>query len=193
VSPLRLITLRRLPAVIGAIAVSMSVSGCFIENRIEHPTFADGQQLYVDAGPLTYQVQVTRELNPFSTEDIGYLSGIPTAQSLPGNELWFAVFLWAKNQTKRQQTTSDSFQLTDSSGTVYQPVPLPATNPYAWTSQTLGPNATEPTPDSTASDGPTQGGLLLFKLSDSVFSNRPLILNIYASGQPKPTKITLDL
>jgi hypothetical protein len=193
VSPLSLPIARRLTAVVGAVAVSVSVSGCFIENRIQHPTSADAEQIYVNAGPLTYQVQLTRELNPFSTEDVGYLSGIPTAQSIPGDQLWFAVFLWAKNQTKQSQTTASSFQLTDSSGTVYQPVSLPATNPYAWTPQTLQPNGTEPAPDTTASDGPTQGGLLLFKLNDSVFSNRPLTLNIFAGGQAKPTQITLDL
>ena len=192
-SPIRLFTIRRLAAVIGALTVSMSVSGCFIENRIEHPTVADGEQLYVDAGPLTYQVQLTRELNPYSTEDVGYLSGIPTAQSIPANKLWFAVFLWAKNQTKQQQTTASNFQIVDSEGTVYKPVTLPATNPYAWTAQTLSPNGTEPAEDTTASNGTTQGGLLLFQLDDSIFSNRPLTLDIFAGGQAKPTKISLDL
>ena len=192
-SPLRIFTLRRLPAVIGAVAVSLSVSGCFIENRVEHPTVADGENLYVDAGPITYQVQLTRELNPFATEDAGYLSGVTGAQSIPSTQLWFAVFLWAKNQSGRTATTTNSFQITDSSGTVYQPVALPATNPYAWTSQSLGPDGTEPAADTTASNGATQGGLLLFKLDDSVFSNRPLTLSILANGQSKPTKITLDL
>jgi hypothetical protein len=194
VSSLVSASLRRVPLLAAALAVSVSVSGCFIENRVQRPTTADGEQLYVDAGPLTYQVQLTRELNPYATEDVGYLAGVPAAQSIGSTQLWFAVFLWAKNQGKQTQTTTDNFQIVDSEGTVYHPVTLnPASNPYAWTSQPLGPNDTEPAADTTASQGPTQGGLLLFKLDSTVFSNRPLTLDIFAAGQANPTKVTLDL
>ena len=36
--------------------------------------------------------------------------------------------------------------------------------------------------DSTASNGSTGGGLILFKLNESVYSNRPLTLEIFAPG-----------
>jgi hypothetical protein len=176
------------------LALTLGVSACGIENRQEHPTYADVNQLYVAAGPLTYQVQVTRELNPYSTEDLGYLAGVSGAQSLPSNDLWFGVFLWAKNQTNRYQTTSDTFEIVDSSGTAYHPVALNSSvNPYAWTSMRLAPDGTEPVPDSTAFYGPTQGGLLLFKLSNAIYNNRPLMLDIFAPGQATPTRISLDL
>ena len=42
-----------------------------------HPHFADNEGVYVDAGPLTYQVQLSRELNPSNIEDQRYLSGLP--------------------------------------------------------------------------------------------------------------------
>ncbi len=58
---------------------------------------------------------------------------------------------------------------------------------------TLKPLGTQPVPDSTAYFGPTQGSLLLFKLSASVYSNRPLTLQIYAQGQAKPSTVSLDL
>jgi hypothetical protein len=35
--------------------------------------------------------------------------------------------------------------------------------------------------------------LVLFRLSTAVYSNRPLTLDIYASGQSKPTTVALDL
>jgi hypothetical protein len=185
---------RRLGLVAAVAAVSLSVSGCFIENRLQHPTYADSNQLYVDAGPVTYQVQISRELNPYATEDAQYLAGVPNAQSIAGDRLWFGVFLWAKNQTKQVQTTSDQFEIVDSEGTIYHPVTLNSSiNPYAWTSQQLDPDGTEPAPDTTASDGPTQGGLILFNLSDTIYSNRPLTLDIFAPGQAKPTRISLDL
>ena len=44
-----------------------------------------------------------------------------------------------------------------------------------------------------ASEGPTQGGLLLFKVSDSVYSNRPLTLFILGAGDEKLASISLNL
>jgi hypothetical protein len=139
-------------------------------------------------------VQVSRQLNPFGAEDVQYLAGVQGAQDLPGNELWFGVFLWAKNQEKQVQDTADTFEIVDSEGTVYHPQALNASvNPYAWTSEALNQNQIEPLPGSTASDGSTGGGLILFKLSDTVYSNRPLTLEIFKAGVAKPAKISLDL
>ena len=188
--------LRRIAWLVAAAVLSLAVSACGLGGRINHPHAADlnNPVLYVWAGPVTYQVQVTRQLNPFSTEDAQYLAGIPTAQSIPANQLWFGVFLWAKNQSGHMATTTDHFTITDSSGTVYHSWPLnPQVNPFAWNSEQLQPDGTEPAPDTTASYGPTQGGLVLFKLNDSIYANRPLTLNIYASGQSKPTTVSLDL
>ena len=44
-----------------------------------------------------------------------------------------------------------------------------------------------------ASDGPTQGGLLLFKLSTAVYSNRPLTLVILGHGDQRLGGISLNL
>jgi hypothetical protein len=66
-------------------------------------------------------------------------------------------------------------------------------NPYAWTSQLLSQNGIEPAADSTASEGPAGGSLILFKLNDSVYSNRPLTLLIFAPGSTKPSRVSLDL
>lgn len=184
---------RRLAAVVLAGVVCLAVSACGIEHRKNHVLSADGPQIYVNAGPLTYQVQITRALNPYSTEDVQYLTGLPNAQSLPPDQLWFGVFLWALNQSGHPQTTTDQFAIVDSSGTVYHPVPLPSVNPFAWRSERLQPNGVEPALDTIAAAGPTQGGLVLFKLSDSVYANRPLTLDIFAPGQAKPTTVTLDL
>ena len=95
----------------------------------------------------------------------------------------------------RTVTTSDRFTIVDSEGNVYHPIPLDTRlNPYAWTAaEARAVTEIEPAPDTTASFGPTQGGLILFKLSDSVYSNRPLTLNIYAAGQSKPSTVSLDL
>jgi hypothetical protein len=173
-----------------AVTTALVASAC---GRIAHPTTADNEGVYVDAGALTYQVQISRELNPYNVEDKGYLVGVNAAPPAADQE-WFAVFVWAKNETHEDHLTTSSFAIVDTQGNRYYPVSInSAINPYAWTSQALKPNGTEPTPDSTAYYGPTQGKELLFKLNDSIYSNRPLTLEIYAKGQSKPSTVSLDL
>ena len=163
------------------------------QKESSHPTSGDSEAVYVNAGPLSYQVQLSRALNPYNVEDREYLNGVSVPPAKP-DELWFAVFLRAKNDTHSNHATTTSFDIVDTIGNKYYPVPInPATNPYAWTSQTLKPLGTEPTTDSPASFGPTQGGLLLFKVNTSVFSNRPLMLQINAAGQSRPSTVSLDL
>jgi hypothetical protein len=160
-----------------------------------HPNAADSEGIYVDAGPLTYQVQLSRELNPSNIEDQGYLHGIPAATPQPRpDEEWFAIFLWAKNQTHSTATSANSFDIVDTQGNKYFPVPIDANvNPFAWTAQALKPLGTEPPPDSAASLGPTQGGELLFKINTSAYANRPLMLEIRGPSQQLWATVSLDL
>jgi hypothetical protein len=183
---------RRLLILACALGLALGIAAC---GQTGDPPSTLNNGVYVDAGPITYQLQVSRELNPYQTEDRQYLAGLPTGQnSLSPTELWYGVFLWAKNQTHRPQPTSNNFVIVDSSGGRYYPLHVDTTiNGYAWTQQVLPPSAIEPAPNSTASEGPTQGGLLLFKLPTSVYANRPLTLNIYPSGGGKVGQISLDL
>jgi hypothetical protein len=182
--------LRRLALLGGAALGACGLAAC---GQISHPTNADGEGIYVDAGPITYQVQVSRQLNPFNVEDKWYLTG----QSSPApsrDQEWFAIFMWAENQSKSDANTTDSFDIVDTQGNKYYPIPINAqVNPFAWKSETLAPNAQEPTPGSPAAFSPTQGGELLFKLNNSIYSNRPLTLEIHAPGQAKPSSVSLDL
>jgi hypothetical protein len=190
ITPLRIS--RRPAALAAALALAAGLSAC--GHKEAHPTTADTEGVYVDAGPLSYQVQISRQLNPFATEDKTYLTGVDSP-ALKQNEMWFAVFMWAKNETHQNETTTNSFDIVDTQGNKYYPVAInPAINPFAWTAQTLRPNGIQPAPDSIASFGPTQGGELLFKLNTSVYSNRPLTLEINAPGQQdKPSLVSLDL
>jgi hypothetical protein len=151
---------------------------------------------YVFAGPLTYQLQISRVLNQYSTEDSQYVRGLPygVSANLPASEMWYGVFLWAKNQTDQLQTTTDNFKIVDTQGDTYYPIRLNTTlNSFAWTAQMLRPGSVQPEPDTIAGQGPTQGGLLLFKVSTNVFSNRPLVLFILGSNNQKLGAISLDL
>ena len=195
---------RRLLIALCAIASTLAIAACGdhhphlngLAPHVQSSADANNDGGYVDAGPITYQLQISRELNPYSVEDSAYVKGLPASvsSSLGATQLWYGVFLWAKNQTKHSQVTSDNFEVVDTQGDTYYPIKLDtAANPYAWTSQRLAPLATEPGPDSLQSTGPTQGGLLLFKVPDTVYSDRPLTLYILGADNQKLGSISLNL
>ncbi len=165
-----------------------------------HHADANNNGTYVSAGDVTYQLQVSRQLNQYLPEDSGYLMGLSKAEkSLTPNQEWFGVFMFAKNETNHTVTTGNNFDIVDTLGHEYHPITLnPATNPYAWSAQSLTPGATQPNPNTTAGYGPTGGQLLLFKLPgsgiNSIYDNRPLTLQIRApSGKKVWATISLDL
>jgi len=190
----------RLPLLLAIGALALGVSGCGLTGRPAKPAnvtqaeLANGGEPYFWAGAVTYQVQISRQLNPFDSYDVQYLSGVQGAQDISAQQLWFGVFLWAKNQSGHIATTADKFEIVDSAGDVYTPTPLnPGLNPYAWTPLKLSPNEIEPIADSAASDSSPGGGLILFKLNQSVYSNRPLTLKVFAPGAKKASSVSLDL
>ena len=183
---------RRLWIVACALGLAVGLGAC---GQTSQPTSVLNNGVYITAGPVTYQLQVSRELNQYLTEDSQYVAGLPFGSGgLTADQLWYGVFLWAKNQTKHPQLTARTFDIVDSGYHHYYPLELnPQLNGYAWTQRLLPPSGQEPELNTTASFGPTQGGLLLFKLPTSVYSNRPLTLEIYAPGVSKPGDISLDL
>jgi hypothetical protein len=184
---------RRLWILICLALASVGLSAC---GKEAHPTVADADNngFYVDAGNMTYQLQISRELNPYSVEDSQYLKGLPagTPQAKP-NQIWYGVFLLAKNQTDQPLRVTDRFDIVDTQGNVYTPITVdPALNPYAWRPVDLLPSGTEPALNTTMSQGPTQGGLVLFKLSDTVYNNRPITLRIHPpSGESASISLNL--
>jgi hypothetical protein len=185
------VSARRLWILACALGLAVGLAAC---GQTSQPTSELNNGVYVDAGPITYQLQVSRELNQYAVEDEQYLAGLPAGTGALGpDQLWYGVFLWAKNQTDHSQPTARTFNIVDSSRHHYYPVQVNAElNPYVWTPQLLEPSGVQPIPNTTAYYGPTGGNLLLFKLPTTVYSNRPLTLEISpASG--KPGNISLDL
>jgi hypothetical protein len=190
------VTLRRSLIVLCGLLLTVGIAAC--GHQSPHQNFADANNDgdYVSAGFVTYQLQLSRELNQYGTEDASYIKGLPAGVSpnVGPNQLWYGVFLWAKNQSGHAATTTSNFEITDTEGNVYRPVRLnTAVNPFAWTSTTLKNLGTYPGPNSVASEGATQGGLLLFKVSTSVYSNRPLTLYILGPGNRRLGGISLNL
>ena len=97
---------RRLWTVACALILAFGVTAC--GHKQAHPTVADANNNggYVDAGPITYQLQISRVLNPYSTEDSQYVKGLPPGTTPPTpDQQWYGVFLWAKNQTDARRTS----------------------------------------------------------------------------------------
>jgi hypothetical protein len=134
---------------------------------------------YLNVGPLIYEVQLSRELNPTNSEDSGYFEGVPFSEGrlLPGQE-WFGVFLQIFNRTEHAHVASQSITISDTEGNVYHPLPAFGTNHYMYRGGLVPAKSVLPAPDTTASFGPTQGAMLLFKIKVLSLDNRPLEIKI---------------
>jgi hypothetical protein len=176
-----------------SLVLALGLAAC--GNKEAHPHVADNEGFYVDAGKITYQVQLSRELNQYNIEDMEYLKGLPPGTAAPRpDEEWFGVFLGAWNQTHTPALTAGNFDLVDTQGNRYNALPLdPNVNPYAWTPMLLKPGGRVPVPDSVAYFGPTQGSLLLFKINVTAYSNRPLILEIRGPAGQVLATVSIDL
>jgi hypothetical protein len=134
---------------------------------------------YLDVGPLVYEVQLSRELNPFDSEDANYLQGLtPPEQKLEAGQEWFGVFLQVFNNGSEDHTAATDIAITDTQGNRYIPIIPGAVNPFAYRAGSVPAKGRLPLPNSIASQGTTQGALLLFKIQVVSLDNRPLKLKI---------------
>jgi len=160
-------------------------------------THGEGEGSYIQAGPLIYQVEMSRELNPANVEDIEYLQGLPVdTPRLAGDEEWFGVWLRVQNATDEAHPSASDFKIIDTTGAEYEPIGLPATNVLSYRStsvESAGGQPVKPDPDSAAGAGPINGSMLLFKLRTDVYADRPLELEIMPPDGGEPSSVVLDL
>jgi hypothetical protein len=174
------------------IALALVAAGCGQKHEIVHEAETEG--IYVDVGNLVYQVQMSRFLNPGTIDDAEYLEGLPEGipAQLPGDEIWFGVWMRVKNYSNDTLTPSDDFTIVDTEENEFRPIELDDTNVFAYRPTPLGPDEVKPRPDTAAASGPIQGSLILFKLTTDSLQNRPLKLEIEQAGA-EPAEIDLDL
>jgi len=182
---------RSLIAVVAA--ASLLAAGC--GDKISNVTQGEDEGTFVDVGPLAYQVQISRYLNPYDTEDKAYLSGLPagTQADQPG-KVWFGVFVRIKNYSDQTQMPADAsgYTITDTENDTFHPVALNRKlNWYAYAPAKILPAAWFPSQQTTAGINPISGELLVFQLSLSTIQNRPLDLHIDQGG--KSATVSLDL
>jgi hypothetical protein len=134
---------------------------------------------YLDVGPLVYEVQLSRELNPYDAEDAAYLQGLAPAQrKLEAGQEWFGVFVQVYNNGSSPLPAASEFTVSDTQGNTYAPVVPAQANQFVYRAVSVPGNGRVPAPDTIAANGPTQGALLLFKLRTVSLDNRPLTIKI---------------
>ncbi len=182
----------RLRPALALISLALTVPFAACGDAQDPVSEAHNEGIYVTAGGLKYQVQVSRILNPYDIEDRDYLIGVPDAAGQVANKesVWYGVFVRVENPSEKRLPAATEFELTDTSGTEVQPTPLPAENVYAYRARALGDKDIIPTASSTAHQAPIGGSLILFKSPRMVLENRPTQLHITA---PDGTKAHVNL
>ncbi len=180
---------RKLPLLLASLAV-LALGGCgSSHSRVSTGTYAGesgANAPYLNVGPLEYEVQLSRELNPANKEDADYLQGLTPAQSKlePGQE-WFAVFMQVYNNTSQEHPASDDLTIEDTQENRYTPIVPNETNPFAYRAGTVQPGDQLPLPGTIAADDPAQGVVLLYKIEVVSLDNRPLNLKIVDPENPR--------
>ncbi|MGH2831865.1 MAG: hypothetical protein ACRDK2_03745 [Solirubrobacteraceae bacterium] len=178
----------RLLFVVLAVCAMLTLGACGQDSRVTTGTYAGESGVaapYLNVGPLVYQVQLSRQLNPDDTEDASYLGGLtPQQRKLAPGEEWFAVFLQVYNHAKQAYPTASALSISDTQGNEYRPVIPDQSNPFAYRATELAGGEQIPGPNTIASSGPTQGALLLYKIKVVSLDNRPLELRIVDPSNP---------
>jgi hypothetical protein len=159
-------------ALLAALALAGSVAACGEEQATE---VVEGEP--IELGELSYNVGLTRFLNPDDNEDSEYLVG--QAPPPPGTA-YLGVFLTIENETGEDLVSADDYTVSDTLDVVYEP--SESESPFALEIGAAVPAEGQlPLPDTTAANGPNQGSLLIFLVEDTVSQNRPLKLEIVGS------------
>ena len=183
-------TTRKLALLALLLLAAVGLGACSDDShtRVTTGTYAgeSGQNApYLNVGPLIYEVQLSRELNPADTEDAAYLKGLTPAQrKLAAGEEWFGVFVQVYNESSAPHPAATALTISDTQENVYSPTSPAATNEFAYRGGLLGPKARIPALNTVAANGPTQGALLLYKIKIVSLDNRPLELKIVDPLRP---------
>lgn len=161
-------------AAVVAIAAGVVLSGCDTspENADQ---VSEGQGIKID--DLLFNVQITRELNPFDTEDKAYLVG---QKPLGPDEYYLGVFMRVQNEGDTSVHVPTDLSVVDTVGDTFRP--LPSNSLFALKlGDTLHAGDELPEAQSVAANGPIQGSMVLFRIDSSAIQDRPLTLHITTS------------
>lgn len=152
--------------------------------------------LALPLGGVSYEVVLTRQVNPRDVEDMGYLRTDLQTPGAPPGRTYYGVFLQACNLTDEPQRTASTFRIVDTAGKEIEPVDLEEGNPFAYQPTLVEPSDCFPREGSLAEAGPASASLLLFEVPIEATENRPLELEILGGFSPEegaPEKLTIEL
>jgi hypothetical protein len=184
--------LRKLPLLVPALLAVLALSACGDSHtRITTGTYAGesgANAPYLNVGPLIYEVQLSRELNPANSEDAAYLQGLtPEQRKLEPGQEWFAVFMQVYNNSNTPHPAATSLTVTDTQENSYVPTIPGEINQFAYRGGTVEPKNQIPLAGTVADDDPAEGLVLLYKIEIVSLDNRPLELKIVDPENPRET------
>ena len=176
------------PLVLVALAL---VAGMLVLLGLAKPTNAAAPNYaVVTVGGLQYQAMNGRQLDPAGPIDAAILRGLPAAERrTPPGQMLYGVFLSVSNGTPRPLRSANRIELLDESNRVYQPLPLAAGDPYAYTPRLVPAGATIPVFGSPAADNlAAEGYLVLFRVPTASFNAGGLEIVIHDPAHPAQTE-----
>jgi hypothetical protein len=185
---------RLLRIVLATALVGVVAAGC--GESTSPKTTAETEGLYLDINGLKYQIEMSRYMNPNDVEDAEYLVGLPEGSEPPGeDEIYFGVWVRVENVSETETLPAASeWAIHDTQDNVYRPIPLDTDiNPFAFEPVDVPPKTVIPLASSAAGQGPIQGSLLLFKIKNDSFQNRPLELRFSNGGDSEEGTYDLDV
>src|SRR5215207_6965360 len=127
--------MRRPLVLIAVLLAGIAFNAC---GKADEPASeGETEAVYLDLNGLQYQVQISRQLNPYDVEDSYYARG--TTAPPPGrDDTWFGVFVRVYNPDEARKQATSEFEVHDTEGNVYKPVPLDNTNVFRYVPTSLG-------------------------------------------------------
>jgi hypothetical protein len=164
---------RRLaPALLAVVllAVVPSLAACGADD--DEIDVKEGEPILSD--DVSYNVVISRFMNPDDVEDASYLAGAPDP---PPGEQYFGVFMQVINDSDDTIQLPDEMSVVDTLDNTYEPVENDSS--YALPlGDEVPPGDQVPIPDSTPLYGPIEGSLVLFQIEQASTENRPLKLEM---------------
>lgn len=189
--------LRRPLAILAALLVSGGLAACGKHPDENAPVVrAETEGLYLNIGDLNYQVQISRQLNPYDTQDKSLLVDIPPAeQGLRPDQVWFGVFMRVQNETGTPRLPANDIEIVDTQDNVFRPLLIGPNNPFAYRSAVPVPALdVMPIQDTPTFNTAIRGAMILFKVTLQSLTNRPLELKIQSrTGRRQLGIIDLDV
>jgi hypothetical protein len=177
---------RVLAAACGLVAAALLLAGCGPPPDRNAP---DGTTVTQDG--VDYAVQTSRELNPDDPDDRVILGGRTKGLDGPGTTL-VGVFLQARNDASSPRHADAAPQLVTAFGQTFKPLPLPATDPFAYHGRLLAPGQEIPVPQSVARESPENGDIVVYRVPTGVFvTDRPFTLRF--GTDDSAASVQLDL